>query len=115
MPDANEQSPASAVLMLEGLAWALEHLPPSVDTRDLRARALTAKAARDAARAAVDQHQEWSAAQLVAARDSGVGEWQRDILRALLGADHAHQILRRHPCAAHEGDGSARISAPWRP
>lgn len=93
----NDQSPASAVLMLEGLAWALERLPAPSDHHDGQARAYTIKAVRDAARAAVDQHHQWSTAQLAAARDSSHGAWDRELLRALLGAEDAHRIMRRHP------------------
>ncbi len=96
MTTGNEQSPASAVLMLEGLAWALERLPAPSDPLDARARALTVRAVRDAARAAVDQHHDWTAQQLAVARDSSGGAWNRELLRALLGSDISSFILR-HP------------------
>jgi len=85
MTQDNPQSPVSALLMLEGLAWALERLPTAALSRDRGLRADLANAARDAARATVEQHEEWSLEQLVRARGYSSGEWGREILRVLRG------------------------------
>ncbi|MEO3937011.1 hypothetical protein V3N99_09670 [Dermatophilaceae bacterium Soc4.6] len=96
MSDPHGQSPVSALLMLEGLAWALEQLAAPAPSRERRLRAHLASDARDAARAVIDQHEEWSVEQLLRARACSGGEWGREILRALSGADGVDGRLR-HP------------------
>lgn len=83
MSPVTTQSPVSALLMLEGLAWALERLPAPAFPSDRRWRDDLVVAARDAARASIEQHEEWTAEQLVRARECSSGEWGREILRAL--------------------------------
>lgn len=95
MTQVNTQSPASALLMLEGLAWALERLPSPAFEQDRRWRADLVGAARDAARAAIEQHEEWTPEQLARVHGCGSDEWGREILRALLPT--SAQPSEHHP------------------
>ena len=109
--DDNDQSPASAALMLRALAAVLDQLPAPTAARDRRARAFTTRAVRDAARAVVDQHDAWTGAQLAAAHACDGGEWERELLQALVGVDRAHHLIRRQAGNDDEGEAHARLGA----